>query len=78
MNRLPDVFRYKLPFVIAGFVSMLLSLYLYFIEDDATAAIFVGLWVPSIHSLGSLLLSSDPAHADSTPTSASVGQEVRS
>ena len=34
------------------------KVYLYFVADDKTAGIFVGLWVPSIHSLGTLLLSS--------------------
>jgi hypothetical protein len=43
---------------VAGFLSFLLSVYLYFIAEDKTAGIFVGLWVPSIHSLGTLLLSS--------------------
>lgn len=63
MQHIIESFRYKLPFVIAGFASMALSIYLYFVQDDRTAAIFVGLWVPSIHSLGSLLLSADPTHA---------------
>ena len=43
----------------AAFVSFLLSVYLYFIADDKTAGIFVGIWVPSIHSLGALLLAGD-------------------
>jgi hypothetical protein len=38
-------------------MSFLFSIYLYFVEGDTTAGIFVGLWVPSIHSLGTLLLS---------------------
>ncbi len=42
---------------IAAFASFLLSVYLYFIADDKTAGIFVGIWVPSIHSLGALLLA---------------------
>ena len=63
MQHLIESFRYKLPFVIAGFASMVFSIYLYFVQDETTAAIFVGLWVPSIHSLGTLLLSSDPSHA---------------
>jgi hypothetical protein len=50
--------RRRLPFLVAGFLSFLLSVYLYFIAEDKTAGIFVGLWVPSIHSLGTLLLSS--------------------
>ena len=57
MNKLPIAVRLKLPFVIAGFVSFLFSVWLYFVKDEHTAGIFVGLWVPSIHSLGTLLLS---------------------
>ncbi len=47
----------KLIFLAAAFASFLLSVYLYFVADDTTAGIFVGIWVPSIHSLGALLLS---------------------
>ncbi len=57
MNRLPVSARLKLPFLVAGFVSFLFSVWLYFVQGETTAGIFVGLWVPSIHSLGSLLLS---------------------
>ena len=46
-----------LPFLIAGFLSFLFSVWLSFVQDEATAGIFVGLWVPSIHSLGTLLLA---------------------
>ena len=56
MKNLPTSLRLKLPFVLAGFVSFLFSVWLYFVRDETTAGIFVGLWVPSIHSLGSLLL----------------------
>ena len=49
--------RLKLPFLIAGFLSFLFSVWLYFVQDEQTAGIFVGLWVPSIHSLGTLILS---------------------
>jgi hypothetical protein len=57
MNRLTANARLKLPFLIAGFLSFVFSVWLYFVQDETTAGIFVGLWVPSIHSLGSLLLS---------------------
>ncbi len=57
MSSLPQALRYKLPFVIAGFASFLFSVWLYFAQDETTAGIFVGLWVPSIHSLGTLLLA---------------------
>ena len=57
MSHLPQDIRLKLPFIIAGFASFLFSVYLYFVLDEQMAGIFVGLWVPSIHSLGTLLLS---------------------
>jgi hypothetical protein len=49
--------RRRLPFLVAGFLSFLFSVYLYFVADEPTAGIFVGLWVPSIHSLGTLMLA---------------------
>ena len=58
MLTLTPSLRRRLPFLIAGFLSFLFSVYLYFVADDKTAGIFVGLWVPSIHSLGTLLLGS--------------------
>ena len=39
----------------AAFLSFLLSVSLYFLEDK-THGIFVGLWVPSILALGALIL----------------------
>jgi hypothetical protein len=57
MRNLPPDLRARLPFLVAGFFSFLFSVYLYFVADETTAGIFVGLWVPSIHSLGTLLLS---------------------
>ena len=57
MRQLPLSLRARLPFLFAGFMSFLFSIYLYFVEGNTTAGIFVGLWVPSIHSLGTLLLS---------------------
>ena len=57
MQRLPVPLRLKLPFLAAGFMSFLFSVWLYFVQGQTTAGIFVGLWVPSIHSLGTLLLS---------------------
>jgi hypothetical protein len=46
-----------LPFLVAGFFSFLFSVWLYFVQGETTAGIFVGLWVPSIHSLGTLMLA---------------------
>ena len=57
MPTLPPTLKVKLPFIIAGFASFLFSVWLYFIQDETMAGIFVGLWVPSIHSLGTLLLA---------------------
>ncbi len=57
MPTIPTAVRLKLPFLIAGFASFLFSVWLYFVQDETTAGIFVGLWVPSIHSLGTLLLA---------------------
>ncbi len=57
MSAVPQAVRLKLPFITAGFASFLFSVWLYFVQDDTTAGIFVGLWVPSIHSLGALLVA---------------------
>ena len=56
MKNLPAHLKLKLPFVVAGFLSCLFSIWLYFVKDETMAGIFVGLWVPSIHSLGTLLI----------------------
>jgi hypothetical protein len=56
-NNLPSDFKTKLPFLIAGFMSFLFSVYLYFVLGEENAGIFVGLWVPSIHSLGTLIVA---------------------
>jgi len=58
MSNLPTELRLKTPFLVAGFLSFLLSVWLYFVQGETTAGIFVGLWVPSIHSLGTLVLAS--------------------
>ncbi len=57
MFPLPRVIQVKLPFLIAGFLSFLLSVWLYFVQDQETIGIFVGLWVPSIYSLGTLMVT---------------------
>ncbi len=66
MSEVLHAFRPKLPFLIAGFASFLFSVWLYFAQDDAMAGIFVGLWVPSIHSLGTLVLAQtdEPARSE--------------
>ena len=47
----------KLPFIVAGIASFLFSVWLNFVKGETTAGIFVGLWVSSIHSLGTLLFT---------------------
>lgn len=47
--------RAKLAFLVAGFASLVLSVSLWFF-GSRQEALFVGLWVPAIHSLGSLVL----------------------
>ena len=55
---LPVFDRIKLVFLAAGFVSFLFSVYLWF-SVDRELGLFVGLWVPAIHSLGSLVLAGE-------------------
>ena len=50
--------KLKLVFLGAAFVSFLFSVFLYFFVDESQG-IFVGLWVPSILGLGSLLLAGE-------------------
>ena len=57
MPKLHSSLRARLPFVGAGFLSFLFSVWLYFVKDEQMAGIFVGLWVPSIYSLGTLLVA---------------------
>jgi hypothetical protein len=69
LSNLHPTLRMKLPFLAAGFLSFLFSVYLYFVLDEESAGIFVGLWVPSIHSLGTLMLTPT---ADATPSTEST------
>lgn len=64
MHQLNETIKLKLPFLVAGFLSFVFSVVLYFGLDEKTAGIFVGLWVPSIHSLGTLILTpvTTPSH----------------
>jgi hypothetical protein len=50
--------RIKAIFLIAAFVSFVLSVSLWFF-DYREEGIFVGLWVPAIHSLGTLVLTGE-------------------
>jgi hypothetical protein len=65
---IPIALRRRLPFLVAGFLSFLFSVYLYFVADEQTAGIFVGLWVPSIHSLGTLLTAPEVVAAPESRT----------
>jgi hypothetical protein len=56
--KLPLLDRVKMIFMAAGFVSFLFSVYLWFFVDRELG-LFVGLWVPSVHSLGTLLLAGE-------------------
>jgi hypothetical protein len=47
----------KLLFLVAGTASFLLSVYLWFVLEDRETGLYVGLWVPSIFSLGALVVS---------------------
>jgi hypothetical protein len=48
--------RVKLAFLAAAFGSLVLSVSLWF-SGNHDAGMFVGLWVPAIHSLGALVLA---------------------
>jgi hypothetical protein len=50
--------RTKLAFLVAGFASLVLSVALW-ATGRPQEAIFVGLWVPAIHSLGALVLTGE-------------------
>jgi hypothetical protein len=55
--------KVKLLFVAAAFLSFLVSVYLWF-GGHKDQGVFVGLWVPSILSFGSLLLSQERCRHD--------------
>ena len=50
--------RTKLVFLFAAFASFVLSVSLWFLVDRELG-LFVGLWVPAIHSLGTLVLTGE-------------------
>lgn len=58
LGRIRPFDRTKLVFLIAAFASFLFSVYLWFFVDRE-AGLFVGLWVPAIHSLGTLVLTGE-------------------
>ena len=57
-RRLSPFHRAKLIFLIAAFISFMFSVYLWFLVDRELG-LFVGLWVPAIHSLGTLVLTGE-------------------
>ena len=57
-SRLSSFHRVKLAFMAAAFVSFVLSVALWFLVDREVG-LFVGLWVPAIHSLGTLVLTGE-------------------
>lgn len=58
LEDLSSFHRTKLVFLGAAFVSFLLSVSLWFLVDRELG-LFVGLWVPAIHSLGTLVLTGE-------------------
>ena len=50
------VLRAKVAFMAAGLAALILSVSLWF-TGSRDEAVFVGLWVPAIHSLGALVLA---------------------
>ena len=54
-SRLEPRHKVKLMFFAAAFASFVFSVSLWF-AGEKEAGLFVGLWVPAIHSLGTLVL----------------------
>ena len=57
-RRMSTFHRTKLMFLAASFASLVLSVGLWF-SGSTEAGLFVGLWVPAIHSLGTLVLTGE-------------------
>lgn len=58
VRKLDPFHRTKMVFLTAAFLSFLLSVSLWFFVDRELG-LFVGLWVPAIHSLGTLVLTGE-------------------
>ena len=58
LRRLNEFHKAKLVFIAAAFASFVLAVTLWFFVDRELG-LFVGLWVPSIHSLGTLVLTGE-------------------
>ena len=59
-RQLVGINRAKAIFLAAGLISFFLSVGLWF-SGNEQQGIFVGLWVPTIHSLGALVLAGSEA-----------------
>ncbi len=57
-DRASRMMAIKLLFLVAGLASFLFSVYLWF-NVDRLEGVFVGVWVPSLWSLGALLLAGE-------------------
>ncbi|MEM7349224.1 MAG: hypothetical protein AAF657_00360 [Acidobacteriota bacterium] len=60
--------RIKLLFLAAAFASLVLSVTLWF-SGAREEGLFVGVWVPAIHSLGTLILAGERASFDKADAS---------
>ena len=58
LSALSSFHKTKLAFMAAAFVSFVASVTLWFLVDREIG-LFVGLWVPAIHSLGTLVLTGE-------------------
>ena len=58
LSKLSSFHKTKLTFMAAAFISFVLSVSLWFLVDREIG-LFVGLWVPAIHSLGTLVLTGE-------------------
>ena len=56
------LFAIKLAFLVAGALSFLFSVYLWFFVGRLEG-VFVGIWVPSMWSLGTLVLSTESSRS---------------
>lgn len=56
ISQLTPFHKAKIAFLVAAFASLVLSVSLWFFVDRELG-LFVGLWVPAIHSLGALVLT---------------------
>lgn len=58
VRSLSSFHRAKLAFLAAAFVALVLSVVVWF-SGDKEQGLFIGLWVPAIHSLGTLVLTGE-------------------